>query len=336
MVCSAFIGVWSCASGYAVSPAASQQRKDLYGLYAHYLKGYLLHKSISEETKAANTQKLTLALNEYSAALGFFKESSRIHLNMGIVSMALNNVPKAEELLKRSLELDADNLGASIVLALLYAHTKDEVKMNQIYEQFLKQAQRLQPENIEINEQLAQFYIERKNVDEAINVYGILLKAHPEYVNGYFWLGYLYEEKKNRKQAIFYWEKTVQMEPNHADALNCLGYLYAEEGIKLNEALLMLRKALELRPDEGAYLDSLGWVYYKQKDYSRAEFYLKKASEHVEDHVIYYHLGELYKAMQRKDEACTWWNKSARVQKTENPAVERITHECAQQQTKQQ
>jgi len=317
-----------CSAAYASSQKKTV-RKDLANLYGHYLKGYLLQKMNVDEAKSVTEQRFSIALNEYTSALQYFPESSRIYLNMGVLEMGLKDFTKAEEFLNKALELDEENLGASFILAFLYAHLKNETKMNAVYERFLKQAHRLQPENLQISEYLGQFYFEKGNVEEASNVYRMLVSVHPDYVNGYFWLGFLAESQGKRKEAISFWEKTIQMDPNHADALNSLGYLYAEEGTRLQEANLLVRKALELRPDEGAYLDSLGWIYYRLGDYPKAEFYLKKASEHMNDHVILYHLGEVCKAMQKKDDACKWWKKSIEVKKAENPSQERVDHECS-------
>ena len=76
--------------------------------------------------------------------------------------------------------------------------------MAEIYEFFLKQVQKMQPENLQISEQLGRFYFEEGNVGEAIRVYEVIVKNHPDYVNGYFWLGFLYEEKGNSAKAINY------------------------------------------------------------------------------------------------------------------------------------
>ena len=59
------------------------------------------------------------------------------------------------------------------------------------------------------------------------------------------------------------------------------------------------------------------------------EFYLKKASENMNDHVILYHLGEVCKALQKKEDACKWWKKSIELRKVENPSQERVDHECS-------
>jgi uncharacterized protein HemY len=69
----------------------------------------------------------------------------------------------------------------------------------------------------------------------------------------------------------------------------------------------MIKKALEKEPENGAYLDSLGWVYFKKKDYKKAEEYLKKAISYIIDPVIYEHLGDLYIEVSNAEEAVKFY-----------------------------
>ena len=77
--------------------------------------------------------------------------------------------------------------------------------------------------------------------------------------------------------------------------MNYLGYMLADRGTRLDEALGYIRRAVALDPQNGAYLDSLGWVYYKMGNYELAEENLRRASERMgDDPTIHDHLGELY------------------------------------------
>jgi tetratricopeptide (TPR) repeat protein len=71
--------------------------------------------------------------------------------------------------------------------------------------------------------------------------------------------------------------QTIRLDPGFAEAYNYLGYMFAEEGRNLDEAVELLNKAVSLEPDNGAYIDSLGWAYYKKGMYKEAFELLEKA-----------------------------------------------------------
>jgi tetratricopeptide (TPR) repeat protein len=89
----------------------------------------------------------------------------------------------------------------------------------------------------------------------------------------------------------------IKLNPKDVQALNFLGYTYAEMGINLEEALGYIKQAVELRPNDGFILDSLGWVYYRLKRYDEAVRYLEEAASLVDDDAtIAEHLGDAYLA----------------------------------------
>ena len=83
----------------------------------------------------------------------------------------------------------------------------------------------------------------------------------------------------------------------------------------------LINKALSKDPQNGAYLDSLGWVYFKKKDYNKAVFYLKKAADKLRDPLIFEHLGDAYFAIGDYKKAKFWWLRSLELEK--NPQVEK-------------
>ena len=103
---------------------------------------------------------------------------------------------------------------------------------------------------------------------------------------------------------------TVLLEhvPDHAEALNFYGYSLADRGIRLDDALTMVKKALQEKPKDGYYLDSLAWVYFKQGKYTQAVEVQKKAVSLVpNDPVMQEHLGDMYwKAGLKKDARLHW------------------------------
>ncbi|MBN2160973.1 MAG: tetratricopeptide repeat protein [Spirochaetes bacterium] len=142
----------------------------------------------------------------------------------------------------------------------------------------------------------------------------------------YFYLAIVMEKRSKLGKAIESLEKAIRNDPRSARSYNYLGYLYADNNIKIDESLILVRKALELEPGNGAYTDSLGWVYYRKGDYRQALEKLLAAEELLNrskspDPVVYDHIGDTYLKLGKIEEALKYWNKSSGMKK--NIAIEK-------------
>lgn len=98
--------------------------------------------------------------------------------------------------------------------------------------------------------------------------------------------------------------KAILLEdPDNASALNALGYTLADHNFRIDEALGYIKRALEIRPDDPAVIDSMGWVQFRLGNYAEAESYLRKAYGLLDDAEIAGHLGELLWFQGNHDEA---------------------------------
>lgn len=121
----------------------------------------------------------------------------------------------------------------------------------------------------------------------------------------------VYDHDKQYDQAEAEYRKALAIDPNSATILNDLGYMLADRGVRLPEALEMVKKAVELSPQEGAYLDSLGWVYFKLGQYGPAEENLRKAIDRTSnDASIHDHLAEVYEKTGRLKLAVAQWERT--------------------------
>lgn len=265
-------------------PAFAKSEKIVTNLYGHYLKGLV----------SLEKGDYRVSLKELQKAKKLDPDSFFIRLRIATLLIRLGELDKAERELKEAKKIESDNFDASLALIFLYSYSQKDEKLEKEYAAFLEKAHQIRPQDARISEHLAQFYFYKNKTWEAVKIYEILYKNNPEDIDTIFWLGFLYEEAGNRKQAVSLWEKGAAINGGYAPILNSLGYIYAEEGTNLDQAEEMIKKALEQESENGAYLDSLGWVYFKKKDYEKAKEYLTMAVNAVKDPVIYGHLGDIY------------------------------------------
>ncbi|MDH3745580.1 MAG: tetratricopeptide repeat protein [Acidobacteriota bacterium] len=140
--------------------------------------------------------------------------------------------------------------------------------------------------------------------DEAIPVLRRAQKLTPDSIQVLFWLAAAYEREGRRSAAEREFRRVLNIEPEFAPALNYLGYMWAERGENLGEAIDLVQRAVDLEPDNGAYVDSLGWAYYQLGRFEEARGHLERAARLVgEDSVVFEHLGDVYEAVGEADRA---------------------------------
>jgi tetratricopeptide (TPR) repeat protein len=127
----------------------------------------------------------------------------------------------------------------------------------------------------------------------------------------WFMLGAIYERQKKFDQAEQEFRKVLDVNPNNASVLNYYGYMLADRGVRLDEATSMIQRAVTQEPSNGAYLDSLGWAYYKQNKLTEAEENLRKAVDRQShDPTILGHLGDVYAKLGQQERAASYWERA--------------------------
>jgi tetratricopeptide (TPR) repeat protein len=166
----------------------------------------------------------------------------------------------------------------------------------------------------EVDLVLAQIYTRLRRWKEAaeqIDAAEALSSKQDDKIYIYFLRGALDERQKHYDSAEEQFRKILAIDGNNSMTLNYLGYMLADRGVKLDEALSMVQKAVQQDPQNGAYLDSLGWVYFKMGQYALAEANLRKAVDRMgTDPAVHDHLGELYEKTGRLKMAAAQWEQS--------------------------
>ncbi len=170
------------------------------------------------------------------------------------------------------------------------------------------------PADLTVWESMAQMNIRLKrwkDAEENLNKAEPLATKKEDKVYLLFLRGEWAERQKHIEPAERYFRQALALDPDNAMTLNYLGYMLADRGMKLPEALKLIQKAVNQQPANAAYLDSLGWVYYKMGDYELAETNLRSAVERDQtDGTVHMHLGDLYEKTGRIRLAAAQWKLS--------------------------
>lgn len=164
--------------------------------------------------------------------------------------------------------------------------------------------------------------VEAGEPQQAMDLYSSVLEETPDNAELLYARALLAEKLGRLELTEQDLRRVLELEPDHAHALNALGYTLADRTERYSEALIYIEKALALKPEDPAILDSMGWVHYRLGNLEQAERYLRRALEQVQDGEIAAHLGEVLWQQGRRDEAREVWE-AAREAGSDNPVLER-------------
>jgi tetratricopeptide (TPR) repeat protein len=158
-----------------------------------------------------------------------------------------------------------------------------------------------------------------KRFSEALPIFEAALQDaqsnEEELLDGSFYFNYgaTAEQAGLVEKAATLLKKSIELDPSKAaQAYNYLGYMWVDRNLNLDEAGSMIKKALEIEPENGAYLDSLGWFYFKKGDFNRAITELLHAADLIDppDPVVYEHIGDTYRSLGDGPQALSFWQKA--------------------------
>jgi tetratricopeptide (TPR) repeat protein len=158
-----------------------------------------------------------------------------------------------------------------------------------------------------------------KRYSDALPIFEAALQeaksTQEELLDGSFYFNYgaTSEQAGLVDKAATLLKKSIELDPSKAaQAYNYLGFMWVDRNMNLDEAGSMIKKALEIDPENGAYLDSLGWYYFKKGDFGRALTELLHAADLINppDPVVYEHIGDTHRSLGNGPQALSYWQKA--------------------------
>jgi tetratricopeptide (TPR) repeat protein len=232
---------------------------------------------------------------------------------------------------EQSLLINSNHAGTYLRLAELFL---GPLKDPQRALKFLAEARRRFPGAPEIVYYLAIAQREAKQIQQAVATFeealhDAELDEDNEIVNAKFYFNYgaTAEQAGLYEKAADLLRKSIALDPaNAAEAYNYLGYMWADHNMHLDEAEEMIKHALEIEPNNGSYLDSLGWVEFRKGKFDQALVDLLRAAKTIErdDPIVFEHIGDIYLKLDRVSEALGSWQKALALDPKNKKLAEKI------------
>ncbi len=160
----------------------------------------------------------------------------------------------------------------------------------------------------------ARLYQRLGRYDGVVELMQRLVEEEPESFQALFLLGAARERRGSRDEAEATFKGLLETNPDHAPTLNYLGYMWAETGENLDAALALILRAVSIDPDNGAYVDSLGWAYFRLGRYEQARQHLEWAARLIpSDATIFEHLGDLYLELDQRHRARDFYQQAVQL-----------------------
>jgi tetratricopeptide (TPR) repeat protein len=262
-------------------------------------------------------------------ALLFARLSLALDAESGFTTLLLSEILEGQNRLPQAIEfLDAvprESLFWPFVQAQA-ATFELQLKREAAAETRLKAVLVAYPDLVTALSDLAGYYRNKERFSEALPLYKQALeKADTSSAlrwSLYFGVGICQERLKNWPEAEKALQAALELRPDEPNLQNYLAYSWVDQGINLDEALVLLEKAVSNAPNDGYIVDSLGWAHYKRGDYAEAEKYLERAVElRPADPILNDHLGDAYWRVGRVREAYFQWQRALRLKPKPEDAV---------------
>ena len=300
----------------------------------------------------------TKALDQLALILEDSPDDLNARVRVALIYGEMGNYQKAIDELTNILHSRPNELRVRDYLGLMYEEMKDYDQAAQTYQTNLQinpnyydsllhlgflsyrlkhyseaithldQAKHIQPKRSEPYLLLGLTYLQQKEYVHATELFQEGIQHDPTNADLHFNLGTAYDKLDRFEDVVREMERTLNLDPGHADALNYLGYSYADRGVEIEEAVKLTQRAVELKPNNGYYVDSLGWALFKVGRSEEALVAINRALSLVsDDPVIFEHLGEIYLQRQELDKAQKAWARSIELDSSNTRLIQRFREE---------
>lgn len=274
-----------------------------------------------EQFAQADGERMKIAGAVFDSILEQYPDEPQAMFLRGIVAIFSGENEIAAEFLTKVTELDPENDMAWLYAGEAYFQME---KYDQVIELTRRGMEHL-GDDYDLLFLLGLSYNRLDDLERATEYLGRAVEMQPEQVNALSMLALTYDAKEEYEMSDSLYEVALSLDPENHLVLNNYSYSLAEREKNLEQALEMSKRAVDQQPENSAYLDTLGWIYFKMGELDPAKKYVREAidagsaSAVVHDHMgdIYYHLNEYDKAME-------YWQKALDLDDTKDETRKKI------------
>ena len=207
---------------------------------------------------------------------------------------------------------------------------KKKIIKRDVYNKLLFQSLEVWPENESLLYELADYYKIKKEYEKSLKTYEKLIKNFGENDRLLFLYASNLDKLNKWEDAKNLFLKLLKKNPEDTYTLNYISYRLSLRDEELGYALKLIKKALTLDPENGYFLDTIGWVEFKRKNFKNSVFYLEKATSILPNSAeVLDHLGDCYFKLGRKKEAIYQWKRALKYE-DDNIIIKRISQKITE------
>jgi tetratricopeptide (TPR) repeat protein len=267
------------------------------------------------------------AITTLEEAKTMFPDDWRSYLDLGRILMDGQIFERALKEFNKVIELEPKSFFGWLFAGISLVHM-DSLERSKSY---LHKSLDIEPRDRLGNYYLGSVYAQQNLNAEAVPFLENALLEDPGWMAALIPLAGAYESLKEYALSDSLFQKALSLEPNNDLVLNNYAYSLSERGERLFEAEKMAKKALEINPDNGAYLDTMGWIYYKQGKYQKALGFIEKSFSQRKSGIVAGHLGDVYEKLNLMNKAREYWETALELDQNQ-PEIQRKLNRLAEEQ----
>lgn len=290
--------------------------KDSLGYLEKVQIGELYYNTVSQDLSS-----LEIAKSIFTMLNTDFPEEWIPYYYLGAIEILEKNGNNYKEYFSKAIELADTNREVYINIGFTYYEQNDIENALSVTDEGLNKF----PDDFRLN-YIRGISLQRINREkDAIYFFEKAITLNPKDLNVLSTLALAYDNQGNYSKSEEMYERALDIDPRNALVLNNYAYNLSERGINLEKALSMSKISLEIDPENASYLDTVGWIYFKMKNYKEAKKNIERSLQiNGNSAVVLEHLGDIYFAMNDYQNARKNWNLSLNLNPENKQLIEKL------------